>query len=70
VAEPLHVKIGEDAHQRWSHVDPAALAQVGEVVETEKIVGLHDRLLEQGLGTARALHAVHCLRRPIGLSSI
>jgi hypothetical protein len=68
VAEPMHIKIGEDAEQRWTHVDPAALAQVGETIETEEILRRHDRLLEQ-IGRPRELHAVHFPESILGLSS-
>jgi hypothetical protein len=64
----MHIEIGEDAQERRTHVDPAALAQVGKTVETEEILRLHDRLLEQ-IGGPRELHAVHILGPTLGLSS-
>ena len=42
MAEPLHVQIGEHAQQRRTHVYSAALAEVGETVETEEIMRLHE----------------------------
>lgn len=60
VAEPMYVKIGEDAQERRTHVDPAPLAQVGETIEIEEILRLHDCLLGQ-IGGPRELHAVHFL---------
>jgi hypothetical protein len=32
----LHIEIGEDAQQRWTHVDATARCKIGEAIETGK----------------------------------
>jgi hypothetical protein len=69
MTEPMDVEIREDAQQRRTHIDPTAPAEIGETVETEEILGLHDRLLEQVGGAARIARSDHARADPLALSS-
>jgi hypothetical protein len=49
--EFLHVEIGENAQQGWTHIGPAAQAEIGEAVEAGKARNFHRMLLVRHSGT-------------------
>ena len=51
VPEFLYVEIGENAQQSWTHIGPAAQAEIGEAVEAGKARNFHRMLLVRHSGT-------------------
>jgi hypothetical protein len=51
VPEFLYVEIGENAQQGWTHVVPAAQAEIGEAVEARETRNVHQMLPGRHSGT-------------------